>query len=62
MCRHLSSGSRQGYLSSCVGTFMSSVVISVQVEIQGISAGSIGLLYAIGLGLRVAGVTLSCRY
>ena len=48
--------------SSCVGTFVSSVVTSVQVEICGISAGSIGLSYAIGLGLRVAGVTLSCRY
>ena len=62
MCHHLSSGSSQGYLSSCVGTFMSSVVISVQVEIHAISAGSIGLSYAIGLGLRVIGVTLSCRY
>ena len=41
---------------------MSSVVILVQVEICGISAGSIGLSYAICLGLRVAGVTLSCRY
>ena len=59
---HLSPGSNQGYLSSCVGTFVSSVVISVQVEIHGISAGSIGLSYAIGLGLRVAGVTLSCKY
>ena len=62
MCHHLSSGSNQGYLSSCVGTFVSSVVTSVQVEIHGISAGSIGLSYAIGLGLRVTGVTLSCRY
>ena len=41
---------------------MSSVVISVQVEICGISAGSIGLSYAMGLGLRVIGVTLSYRY
>ena len=41
---------------------MSSVVISVQVKICGISAGSIGLSYASGLGLRVAGVTLLCRY
>ena len=32
MCHHLSSRSTQGYLSSCVGTFMSSVVTSVQVE------------------------------
>ena len=57
MCHHLSSGSNQGYLSSCVGTFVSSVVTSVQVEIHGISAGPIGLSYAIGLGLRAAGVT-----
>ena len=62
MCRHLSSGSSQGYLSSCVGTFVSSVVISIQVEIRGISAGSIGMSYAIGLGLRVTGVTLPCKY
>ena len=39
ICLHLSSGSSQGYLSSCVGTFMSSVVTSVQVEIRDISAG-----------------------
>ena len=51
MCHHLSSGSNQGYLSSCVGTFMSSMVTSVQVEIHGISAGSIGLSCAISLGL-----------
>ena len=43
ICHHLSSGSNHGYLSSCMGTFMSLVVISVQVEIHGISAGSIGL-------------------
>ena len=59
MCHHLSSGSSQGYLSSCVGTFVSSVVISVQVEIHGVSAGSIGLSYAYGLGLRVL-VLLYC--
>ena len=41
---------------------MSSVFITVQVEIRSISAGSIGLSYAIGLGLRVTGVTLSCKY
>ena len=41
---------------------MSSVVISVQVEIHGIPAGSIGLSYANGLGLRVTGVTLLCRH
>ena len=57
MCHHLSSGSSQGYLSSCVGTF---VINSVQVEICGISVESIGLSYANGLGLRVTGVTLSC--
>ena len=51
-----------GYLSSCVGTLVSLVVTSVQVEICGISAGSIGLSYAINLGLRVNGVTLSCKY
>ena len=34
----------------------------MHVEICGISEGSIGLSYAIGLGLRVAGATLSCRY
>ena len=62
ICCHLSSGSNHGYLSSCVGTLVSSVVISVHVEIRGISKGSIGLSYAISLGLRVAGVTLSCRY
>ena len=62
MCHHLSSGSNQGYLLSCVGAFMSSVVILVQVEICGISAGSMGLSYAIGLGLRVTGGTLSCKY
>ena len=55
MCPHLSLGSSQGYLSSYVETFVSSVVISVQVEICGISAGSIGLSYANGLGLRVTG-------
>ena len=38
-------------MSSCVGMFVSLVVISVQVEICGISAGSIGLSYAISLGL-----------
>ena len=52
MCHHLSSGSSQGYMSSCVGTFVSSVIISVQVEIWGISVGSIGLSYANGLGLK----------
>ena len=53
MCHCLSSGSSQGYLSSCVGTFVSSVVISVQVEIHGISVGSIGLSHAYSLGLRL---------
>ena len=45
-----------------MGILVSSVVISVQVEIYGISVGLIGLSYAKGFGLRVAGVTLSCRY
>ena len=45
-----------------MGTLVSSVVISAHVEIHGISEGSIGLSFAIGLGLKVAGVTLSCRY
>ena len=62
ICHHLSLESSQGYLSSCVGTFVSSVVLSVQFEIHGISAGSVGLSYAIGLGLSVTGVTLSCRF
>ena len=62
ICHCLSSGSNHRYLLSCVGTFVSSVVISVQVEICGISAGSIGLSYVIGLGLRVTGVPLSCKY
>ena len=62
ICHCLSSGSNYGYLSSCVGMFMSSVVISVQVEIRGISGGSIGLSYVISLGLRVTGVILSCKY
>ena len=61
-CCHLSSWSSQGYMSSCVGTFMSSMVISVQVEIHGISAESIGLSYTSGFRLMVAGVTLLCRY
>ena len=47
ICRHLSSGSNHGYLLSCVGTLVSSVVISVHVEIRGISQGSIGLSNAI---------------
>ena len=58
----LSSGSNHGYLSSCVGTFVPLAVISVQVEIRGISVESIGLSHAIGLGLRIADVTLSCKY
>ena len=56
ICHCLSSGSNHGYLLSCVGMLVSSVVISVHVEMCSISAGSIGLSYAIGLGLSVAGV------
>ena len=62
MSLHLSSGSSHGYLSSLVGTLVSSVIVSVHVDILGISDGSIGLLYANGLGFKVDGVTLSCRY
>ena len=62
MCLHLSSGSSHGYLSSLVGTLLSSVSVSVHVNILGISDGSIGLLYAKDLGLKVAGVSLSCKY
>ena len=62
MCLHLSSGSIHGYLSSLVGTLVSSVIVSVHVNILGISDGSVGLLYAKGLGPKVAGVTLSCKY
>ena len=57
ICFLLSSGSSHGYLSSLVGTLVSSVIVSVHVDI---SDGSIGLLYAKGLGLKVAGLTLSC--
>ena len=62
MCLLLSSGSSHGYLLSLVGTLVSSVIVSVHVDILGISDGSIGLSYAKGLGLKVAGVTLSCKY
>ena len=62
MCLHLSFGSSHGYLSSLVGTLVSSVIVSVHVDILGISDGSIGLSYAKSLGLKVAGVTLSCKY
>ena len=51
MCLHLSSGSNNGYLSSFVRTLVSSVIVSVHVDILGISDGSIGLLYAMGFGL-----------
>ena len=61
VCLLLSSGSSHGYLSSLVGTLVSSVIVSVHVVILGISDGSIGLSYAKGLGLKVAGVTLSCK-
>ena len=62
MCLYLSSESSHGYLSSLVGTLVSSVIVSVHVDILGISDGSIGLSYANGLGLKVDGVTLSCKY
>ena len=54
----LSSGSSHGYLSSLVGTLVSSVIVSVHVDILGISDGSISLSYA----NKVAGITLSCMY
>ena len=59
MYLHLSSGSNHAYLSSLVGTL---VIVSVHVDILGISDGSIGLSYAKGFGLRVEVVTLSCKY
>ena len=62
MCLLLSSGSSHGYLSSLIRTFVSSVIVSVNVDILDISDGSVGLSYANGFGLKVAGVTLSCRY
>ena len=62
MCLLLSSGSKHGYLLSFVGTSVSSVIVSVHVDILSISDGSIGLSYAKGFGLKVAGVTLSCKY
>ena len=58
----LSSGSNNGYLSSFFRTLVSSVIVSVHVDILGIYDGSIGLSYVIGFGLKVEGVTLSCRY
>ena len=62
MCLHLSSGSNHGYLSSLVWTLVSSLIVSVHVDILGISDGSISLSHAIGWGLKVGGVTLSHRY
>ena len=55
----MSSGSNQGYLSSGVDLFMSSIGSSVQVVIHGIYVGWIGFSYAKGDGLNVAGVILS---
>ena len=49
----LSSGSNQGYLSSGVDLFMSSIGSSVQVVMHGISVGWIGFSYANGDGLNV---------
>ena len=62
MCLLLSYGSSHRYLSSFVGTLVSSVIVSVHVDILGISDGSIGLFYAKGFGLKVVVVTLSCKY
>ena len=62
MCLHLSSGSNHGYLSSFVWTLVSSMIVSVLVDILGISDGLIGLSYARGFGLKEEGVTLSCKY
>ena len=62
MCLHLSSGSSHGYWSSFVGISVSSVILSVHVNILGISDGSIDLSSAKGCGLRVVGVTLLCKY
>ena len=53
----LSSGSSHGYLSSLVGTLVSSMIVSIHVDILGILDGSIGLSYAKGLGLKVADVS-----
>ena len=55
----MSSDSNQGYLLSEVGLFMSSTDNSVHVVIHGISVGCMGLSYASGAGLNVAGVILS---
>ena len=57
-----SSGSNQGYLSSGVDLFVSSVGSSVRVVMHGISVGWIGFSNAKGDELNVAGVILSCRY
>ena len=54
-----SSGSNQGYLSSGIDLFMSSIGSSVQVVIHGISVGWISFFYANGDGLSVAAVILS---
>ena len=45
---NLGLGGLPRFLLTCVVTFVSLAVISVQVEICGISVGSIGLSYAIG--------------
>ena len=58
----MSSDSYQGYLSSDVGLFVLSTDSSVHVVIHGISVGCMGLSYANGVGLNVAGVILSWRY
>ena len=58
----MSSDSNQGYLSSEVGLFVSSIYNSVHVVICGISVGCMGFSYANGVGLNVSGVILSQRY
>ena len=55
----MSSESNQGYVSSGVDLFMSSIDSSVHAVMHGISAGWISFSYANGDGLNVAGVILS---
>ena len=49
-------------MSSGVDLLVSSIGISVQVVMHGISVGWISFSYANGDGLNVAGVILSWRY
>ena len=55
----MSSRSNQGYLSSGVDLFVSSIGSSVWVVMHGILVGWIDFSYAKGDGLYVAGVILS---